>query len=324
MAAGNGFARTVLEIEAKAIASLYPRIQRSLDAALKVLRGCKGRVITTAIGKPGFIAQKLSATLASTGMPSLYLHPAEAAHGDLGRVAKGDVVIALSNSGASRELLLLLPAFEQLKVPVIAVTGDASSPLAKQKTVKVVIDIGPIDEACPIGLVPTASTAAMHAVCDALAMTLAHTRDFSADEYARLHPGGRLGRHALRVHEVMRTGRALPRVREGDALSHVVVVMTNTEGRPGAALVVDAKGKLAGIFTDGDLRRLAEQKRLDFSTPVGRVMGRRPRCVGPSELALAAAALMREVQVDQLPVVDATGKVVGLVDVQDLLAARIA
>ncbi len=322
MARGNGFARTVLEIEAKAIASLYPRIGRSLDAALKVLRGCRGRVVTTAIGKPGFIAQKLSATLASTGIPSLYLHPAEAAHGDLGRVTRGDVVIALSNSGASRELLLLLPAFEQLSVPVIAVTGDAGSALAKHADV--VIDIGPIDEACPIGLVPTASTAAMHAVCDALAMTLAHTRDFSADDYARLHPGGKLGRHALRVHEVMRTGKALPKVREGDPVSHVVVVMTNTEGRPGAALVVDGRGRLAGIFTDGDLRRLAEQKRLDFAAPVGKVMGRRPRCVGPNELALAAAALMREVQVDQLPVVDAAGKLVGLVDVQDLLAARIA
>ena len=317
-----GFARTVLEIEAKAIASLYPRVGRAIESALKLLRGCRGRVVTTAIGKPGFIAQKLSATLASTGIPSLYLHPAEAAHGDLGRVTRGDVVIALSNSGASRELLLLLPAFEALKVPVIAVTGDKTSPLANMS--KVVIDIGPIDEACPIGLVPTASTAAMHAVCDALAMTLAHTRDFSADDYAKLHPGGKLGRHALRVAEVMRTGEALPLVREGDLLSHVVVVMTNTRGRPGAALVVDGKGRLAGIFTDGDLRRLAERKRLDFSTPVRDVMGRRPRCVGPSELALAAAALMREVQVDQLPVVDGAGKAVGLIDVQDLLAARIA
>lgn len=317
-----GFARTVLEIEAKAIASLYPRVGKSIDAALKLLRACRGRVVTTAIGKPGFIAQKLSATLASTGTPSLYLHPAEAAHGDLGRVAKGDVVIALSNSGTSRELLLLLPAFEQLKVPVIAITGDSGSPLARGA--RVVIDIGPIDEACPIGLVPTASTAAMHAICDALAMTLAHGRDFSADEYARLHPGGKLGRHALRVHEVMRTGKALPIVREGDLLSHVVVVMTNTVGRPGAALVVDRRKGLAGIFTDGDLRRLAERKRLDFSVKVSEVMGRRPRCVGPNELALAAAQLMREVQVDQLPVVDAAGKVVGLVDVQDLLAARVA
>lgn len=322
MRGANAFARTVLEIEAKAIASLYPRVSKSLGAALKVLRACKGRVITTAIGKPGFIAQKLSATLASIGMASLYLHPAEAAHGDLGRVARGDVVIALSNSGASRELLLLLPAFEQLGVPVIAITGDGASPLAGEA--RVVIDIGPIDEACPIGLVPTASTAAMHAICDALAMTLAHTRDFSADQYARLHPGGKLGRHALKVHEVMRTGEALPTVREGDLLSHVVVVMTNTKGRPGAALVVDGKHRLAGIFTDGDLRRLAERNTLDFDTKVSDVMGRRPRCVGPNELALAAAALMREVQVDQLPVVDGTGKVVGLIDVQDLLAARIA
>jgi arabinose-5-phosphate isomerase len=316
------FARTVLEIEARAIASLYPRIARPLAQALKLLEQCRGRVVTTAIGKPGFIAQKLSATLASTGLASLYLHPAEAAHGDLGRVAKGDVVVALSNSGTSPEVLLLLPAFQRLKVPVIAVTGDGRSPLAR--SAKVVIDIGPLDEACPIGLVPTASTAAMHAVCDALAMSLAHARDFSPDQYARLHPGGKLGRHALRVHEVMRTGPALPLVRADDSLSHVVVVMTNTQGRPGAALVVDAKGRLAGIFTDGDLRRLAERKRLDFGTKVRDVMGRRPRCVGPNELALAAAATMRDVQVDQLPVVDGAGRAVGLVDVQDLLAARVA
>src|SRR5581483_11365780 len=227
--------------------------------------------------------------------PSLFLHPAEAAHGDLGRVARGDVVVALSNSGASPEVLLLLPAFQRLAVPVIAITGVGRSPLARGA--KVVIDIGPLDEACPIGLVPTASTAAMHAVCDALAMSLAHARDSSPDLYARLHPGGKLGRHALRVHEVMRTGKALPLVREKDALSRVVVVMTNTPGRPGAALVVGARAKLKGIFTDGDLRRLAEKKRIDFDRPVHEVMGRRPRCVGPNELALAAAELMREVQV---------------------------
>ncbi len=189
---------------------------------------------------------------------------------------------------------------------------------------EVVIDIGALDEACPIGLVPTASTAAMHAVCDALAMSLADSRDFTPDDYAKLHPGGKLGRHALRVHEVMRTGKALPLVKERDALSHVVVVMTNTVGRPGAALVVDGKRRLAGIFTDGDLRRLAERKRLDFDAPVRDVMGRRPRCVSPNELALAAASLMRDVQVDQLPVVDGKGRAVGLIDVQDLLAARIA
>ena len=317
----SGFAKTVLDIEAKAIAALYPRVGPSIEAALKVLRRCKGRVVTTAIGKPGFIAQKLSATLASIGIPSLYLHPAEAAHGDLGRVAKGDVVIALSNSGASHELLLLMPTFAHLRVPVIAITGDKASALAQRA--QIIIDIGPIDEACPIGLVPTASTAAMHAVCDALAMTLADAGDFSADKYARLHPGGKLGRHALKVHEVMRTGLALPLVSENATLAEVVVVMTNTRGRPGAALVITSKRRLSGIFTDGDLRRLAEQHKLDFTTPVCEVMGKRPRCIGPKELALAAAAIMRDAQVDQLPVVDSRGNAVGLLDVQDLLAAQI-
>lgn len=315
------WARTVLETEARAISSLKPRLGASFLAALELIHHAKGHVVVTGIGKPGFIAQKLSATLASTGIPSLYLHPAEAAHGDLGRVTRSDVVIALSNSGATEELLRLLVPLKRLGVKVLAITGDPRSALAQ--AADVVLDIGAIDEACPMGLVPTASSAALHAMSDALAMTLAWRREFTESQYAMFHPGGKLGRSVLRVREVMRSGPANPVIRDNARLSAAVVVMTNTPGRPGATNVVDAKGTLVGIFTDGDLRRLAERKRLNLGRLVREVMARHPRCVGPDELVLSAAALMREARVDQLPVVDGEGRAVGLLDVQDLLAARV-
>lgn len=315
------FAREVLEAESRAIGGLVARLGAPFLRAVELCLRCEGQVVVTGMGKPGFIAQKLSATLASTGTPSIYLHPAEAAHGDLGRVSNRDVVLALSNSGATEELLRILPALGRLGAKVVALTGDVQSPLAKVSDV--VLDIGHIDEACPLGLVPTASTAALHALGDALAMTLTRLRAFSSDEYARYHPGGKIGRSVMRVADVMRKGSANPVVRDNAPLHEVVVTMTNTEGRPGAANVVDRHGKLVGIFTDGDLRRLVEQGRTDFSIPVREVMCKRPRCVTPEELVLGAAAKMRELAVDQFPVVDAEGRCVGLLDVQDLLAARL-
>lgn len=315
------FARSVLDAEADAILGLKERVGGSFAEALELLMACPGHVVVTGIGKPSFIAQKLSATLASTGIPSLFLHPAEAVHGDLGRVKKGDVVLALSNSGATEELLRLLPALKRIGAKVIAITGDGDSPLARGA--HVVVDIGHIDEACPMGLVPTASSAALHAISDALAMTLLKYRQFTSEEYALFHPGGKLGRSVMRVYEVMRSGEANPVVRDTASLSEVVVVMTNTPGRPGAANVVDRNGRLVGIFTDGDLRREVERKRFSFDVPVRQVMGKHPRVVQPEELVLSAAAKMREARVDQLPVVDAEGRAVGLLDVQDLLAARL-
>ena len=282
---------------------------------------CRGHVIVTALGKSGFIAQKLSATLASVGVPSIYLHPAEAAHGDLGRVSKGDVVVALSNSGTTPELLLLLTAFKRLAVTLIAVTSKPKSELGR--AADWILDIGELSEASPLGLVPTASSAALHAMTDALAMCVAHQRELTTEQYARLHPGGKLGRSVLKVREVMREGDAHPVVRDTARISEVVVVMTNTRGRPGAANVVNARGVLVGIFTDGDLRRLAERKRLDFTVRVREVMGKNPRFVHPEELVLTAATRMRQAKVDQLPVVDSAGRAVGLLDVQDLLAARL-
>ncbi|MDQ3262132.1 MAG: KpsF/GutQ family sugar-phosphate isomerase [Myxococcota bacterium] len=313
------YARTVLAAEARAVMGLQDRLGDGFLKALDLMAACAGHIVVTGIGKPGFIAQKLSATLASTGVRSIYLHPAEAVHGDLGRVSRGDVVLALSNSGASEEIIRLLPALRRLGAKIIAITGDPGSALAKGADL--VLDIGRIDEACPMGLVPTASTAALHAIGDALTMTLLKRRQFTTAEYALFHPGGKIGRAVMRVYEVMRSGEANPVVSESASLSEVVVVMTNTPGRPGAANVVDASGRLVGIFTDGDLRRLVEQGRTHFDVTVGEVMGRHPRFVLPEELVLGAATRMREARVDQLPVVDAEGRPVGLLDVQDLLAA---
>ncbi|MBJ6759530.1 KpsF/GutQ family sugar-phosphate isomerase [Myxococcaceae bacterium JPH2] len=319
-AATLAYARGVLEAEAHAILGVTERLGPSFLRALKLVRECTGQVVVTGMGKAGLIGQKLSSTLASTGVRSVFLHPAEAVHGDLGRVGRGDVILAMSNSGATEELVRLLPSFKRMGVPVVALTGDAESALARGSDV--VLDIGRIEEACPMGLVPTASTAALHAVGDALAMTLLRSRPFGTDDYALLHPGGKLGRSVLRVFELMRSGPSNPVVRDTARLSETVVVMTNTPGRPGAACVVDADGLLVGIFTDGDLRRLVERGHTDFDVPVRAVMGKRPRCVTPDTLVLAATAQMRELRVDQLPVVDVEGRAVGLLDVQDLLASK--
>jgi arabinose-5-phosphate isomerase len=314
------YARSVLEAEAQAILGLMGRLGDSFLRALELVRDCPGQTVVTGMGKAGLIGQKLSATLASTGIRSVFLHPAEAVHGDLGRVGRGDVILALSNSGASEELVRLLPSFKRLGAPVVAITGDPDSPLARGS--EVVLDIGRIEEACPMGMVPTASTAALHAIGDALAMAVLRARPFGSAEYALLHPGGKIGRSVMRVFELMRSGNANPVVRDSAKLSEAVVVMTNTPGRPGATNVVDRQGRLVGIFTDGDLRRLVERGETNFDRPIREVMGKRPRCVGPEVLALEATKLMREFRVDQLPVVDAEGKAVGLLDVQDLLAAR--
>lgn len=314
------YGRSVLEHEARAIQSVTQRLDAQFLRALDVLRSCNGAIVVTGIGKPGFIAQKLSATLASTGVRSFYLHPAEAVHGDLGRISRDDVVIALSNSGATEELLRLLPALRRIGAKVIALTGDPASALARGSDI--VLDIGRIDEACPMGLVPTASSAALHALGDALAMTLSKVRQFTPSEYAVFHPGGKLGRSVMRVYELMRSGDANPVVRDTAKLSEAIAVMTRTAGRPGATLVVDKHGKMAGIFTDGDLRRLVEKGSQRFDVPVREVMCKRPRFVSPEVLVLEAATIMREAKVDQLPVLDAEGRPVGLLDVQDLLAAR--
>ena len=314
-------AREVIRAEAEAIAQLSGRLNGAFARAVEMVLSCPGRVVVTGMGKPGFIAQKISATLSSTGTPSLYLHPAEALHGDLGRLVAGDLVLALSNSGETDEIVRLLPAIRRLGAPIIAMTSGMRNSLADGADV--VLEIGPVPEACPLGLAPTASTVALLAMGDALAMAVQHRRGFSPEQFASLHPGGALGRQLLRVREVMRSGKRNPVVRWNASLQETAAVMTRTEGRPGAASVVDASGKLVGIFTDGDLRRLVQQGAVDFAQPVAAAMGKNPRTVGPEDLAQDAADMLRNTQVDQLPVVDEHGKPVGLLDVQDLLAARL-
>jgi arabinose-5-phosphate isomerase len=311
--------RTVLAAEAAAIQAV--RLDESFAEAVRWILDCKGRVVVTGMGKPGFVAQKISATLASTGTPSLYVHPAEAAHGDLGRILKDDVVIALSNSGETEELLRLLPSLKKIGARIVAVTKDKVSPLARGADL--VLAIGNVEEACPMGLAPTASTAVLLAVGDALAMTVLAIRPFDREEYALFHPGGKLGRGLMKVREIMRSIEANPVVREDEPLSAAVAVMTETPGRPGAASVVDAAGKLVGIFTDGDLRRLVENGQTDFARPVSSAMGRNPRTVRPDALLVDAARVLRQARIDQVPVVDEDGRPVGLLDVQDLLAAKI-
>jgi arabinose-5-phosphate isomerase len=313
------YGRTVVAAEAAALSQLV--LGESFARAVDLILGCRGRVVVTGMGKPGFVAQKISATLASTGTPSHYLHPAEAAHGDLGRVAREDVVIALSNSGETEEILRLLPALRRIGARVVALTRDHANPLARGADL--VIAIGAIEEACPMGLAPTASTAALLALGDALAMTVLRNRRFDREEYALYHPGGKLGRGLMKVREVMRTGEANPLVKGSAPLSEAVAVMTRTPGRPGACTVIDAAGKLAGVFTDGDLRRLVELGRIDPAAPVRTVMSRNPRTVRPDALVADAARVLRQARIDQVPVVDETGRPVGLLDVQDLLAARV-
>jgi arabinose-5-phosphate isomerase len=315
------YAREVIRAEADAVAQLGGRLNGAFARAVEMVLSCPGRVVVTGMGKPGFIAQKISATFASTGTPSLYLHPAEALHGDLGRLVPGDLVLALSNSGETDEILRLLPSIRRLGAPIVAMTSGPRNSLADQADV--VLEIGPVPEACPLGLAPTASTVALLAMGDALAMAVQHRRGFSPEQFASLHPGGALGRQLLRVRDVMRTGERNPTVRWNTSLRNTAAVMTRTEGRPGAASVVDEHGKLIGIFTDGDLRRLVQRGEVDFARAVSSVMGKSPRTVGPEDLAQTAAEMLRSTQVDQLPVVDADGHPVGLLDVQDLLAARL-
>jgi arabinose-5-phosphate isomerase len=313
------YGRTVLDTEARAISSL--KLDGGFTTAVEWILACKGRVVVTGMGKPGFVAQKISATLASTGTPSLFVHPAEAAHGDLGRIARDDLVLALSNSGETEEILRLLPALRRIGARIIAFTRDHQNPLARGADL--VVPLGPIEEACPLGLAPTASTAALLALGDALAMTVLESRPFDREDFALYHPAGKLGRGLMKVQEVMRQGPANPLVKDSQTLADCVAVMTQTPGRPGAATVVDRRGRLVGVFTDGDLRRLVERQQVDFRARITRVMTRNPRTVRPEALVAEAARVLRAAAIDQVPVVDGAGRPVGLLDVQDLLAAKV-
>lgn len=314
-------AAEVIRLEAETIASLTQHLDQRFEDAVGLILACNGMVIVTGVGKARLVGAKLSATLASTGTPSIALHPTEALHGDLGRIRRDDVVLVLSNSGETDEIKQLLPFVRRNGASVIVMTGNPDSSLAK--LADCVLDIGRVGEACPLGLAPTASTSAMMALGDALAMVVLSERGFSREEFARYHPAGALGRGLMKVHEVMRHGDELPLVPAGTKVVEVILTMSRTPGRPGAALITGADGKLLGIFTDGDLRRLLETgdtSRLE--APVDEFMGRSPKTVPPDALVDEAEGLRREHKIDQVAVVDGDGRPVGLLDVQDLLDTR--
>jgi arabinose-5-phosphate isomerase len=314
-------ARDVLRTESRAIDALVSRLSDAFVAALTLVRDCRGRVVVSGIGKSGHVARKLAATLASTGTPAFFVHPAEANHGDLGMITPDDVVVMLSNSGETDELVMLAPHLKRHGASIVAVTGNERSSLARIADVH--LDAAVDAEACPLGLAPTASTTAAMALGDALALALLDARGFSAEDFARSHPGGALGRRLLtHVADVMRTGDALPTVAPDATLADAVIEMSG-KGM-GMTAVVDAAGGVAGIFTDGDLRRSVERG-TDFR--VARVdahMTREPRRIAPGRLAIDCVELMeRPPKVSQLLVVDATGRLVGALHLHDLFRARV-
>lgn len=307
-------ARRVLEIESLAIRGLIDRLDESLDRAVDLLVDCRGRVVVTGMGKSGIIGQKISATLASTGTPSHFLHPSEAVHGDLGRIVAGDVVLALSNSGETEEIVRLLELIRRIGARVVAMSGAPTSTLARHADVHV--HVGVDAEACPLDLVPTASTTAFLAMGDALAVACYERKGFTAADFARFHPGGRLGRRLTLVSDVMHSGEGLPAVDETAEMRSAVEVMDGR--RLGVVCVVDDRDRLVGILTDGDLRRRALRTDRPLSGAVRDAMIASPVTIRPDALATEALAALEERKITSLPVVDDDRRLLGLVQIHDL------
>ena len=311
-------AREVLDIELEAIRALKPRIKNNFRLSLNLILKAKGRVVVSGMGKTGIIAQKFSATLSSTGTPSLFLHTAEAIHGDLGKVTSDDVVIIISNSGSTEEMKQLLPLLKKIGSKVIALTGNTKSVLAKYSDI--VLDVSVKKEACPLGLAPTASTTATLAMCDALSVCLLELKGFKEKDFAFYHPGGLLGKRLLlKVEDIMRREDDNPVAGEDKKISEVLFKIT--KARAGSASIVNKKGRLTGIFTDGDLRRHLEIDPDLTRRRVKEVMTKNPKTVSPKMLAAEALNILKERKIDELPVVDKNYRPVGLLDVQDLLKA---
>lgn len=313
-------AREVLQIEAAAVQALCARLDDSFLRALDLILTCKGRVIVSGMGKSGHIARKIAATMASTGTPAYFVHPAEASHGDLGMITADDVFIGLSNSGESEELLTIVPVIKRQGAKLISLTGNPDSRLARAADAHLNASVD--KEACPLGLAPTASTTAALALGDALAVALLDAKGFGKEDFARSHPGGSLGRRLLtHVRDIMHTGNAIPSVPFDATLSDAILEISR-KGL-GMTAIVDASNHVQGIYTDGDLRRTLE-KRLDFAaTPVSTVMSRTPRSIGPDALAAEAVKLMDEHKISQMLVVDAENRLVGALNMHDLLRAKV-
>ncbi len=313
-------AREVLRIESEAVAALSARLDENFERAVALLLECRGRVVVTGVGKSGAIGRKLASTLASTGTPALFLHAAEGLHGDLGMVTNGDVLLALSYSGRTDDLTGILPVIKEMGVPIIAMTGNRNSYLAAQADV--ILDISVAKEACPLNLAPTASTTAMLALGDALAVCAMQERGFTSEHFARFHPGGALGRGlTLRVADLMRTGERLATVPENATVREAMAAITAAQS--GAAIVTEETGKLAGYLTDGDVRRLLLRDEEALEKPVRELMMRTPLTLQPQNSALEALRALRERGVDDAPVVDENNAPVGVLDVQELMRAGV-
>ena len=313
-------AHETFEVEARALLGLKGRQGESFGVAVQVMLQCSGRVVVMGMGKSGHVGRKIAATLASTGTPAMFVHPAEASHGDLGMVTAGDVVLAISNSGEVDEIGAILPALKRLGVKLIAMTGRVESTLAQHADI--VLNSAVDEEACPLNLAPTASTTAQMALGDALAVALLDARGFREEDFARSHPGGALGRKLLtHVRDLMRTGDALPTVSAETGFTDMMREM-GSKGL-GAAAVIDAQGYVLGIFTDGDLRRCIEQGSDLRGLKAGEVMHKRPRSVRPDALAVDAADLMEEARITLVLVVDEDNKLVGALNSNDLMRAKV-
>jgi arabinose-5-phosphate isomerase len=314
----RAIAKKVLRIESDAIASLISRIDANFEKVVKLIYRVEGRIIVTGMGKPGFIAQKISATLSSTGTPSLYLHPAEALHGDLGRVTKKDLILALSNSGETEEIIKFLPIVKKIGAKLVSMTGNPHSTLARFSDYTINTSVK--REACPLGLAPTTSTTVMLALGDALAVALLDKKGFKEKDFAFYHPGGILGKRLLlTVEDIMRKGHDNPIVKESAKVKQVL--LTITKSRAGSASVVDGRGRLVGIFTDGDLRRHLETNPRLIECEVKYAMTKNPAVITKERLAAEAFDILRSKRIDELPVVDDRKRPIGLLDVQDILKA---
>ena len=316
-------ARQVIETEAAAVRAMVGALNEDFQRAVNLIVDCPASVLTTGVGKAGHVARKISATLSSTGTPSHFLSPADSVHGDLGAVRQGDVVLIFSASGESDEVLRLLSLVKKLNHPVIAITASRNNSLGR--FADCVLAMGKIDEACPLGLAPSASTTAMLALGDALALTVMKLRKFTAEDFAVFHPAGQIGRKLIKVKEAMtfRAGENLPTASDRLTVGEVLQAVSRIKRRSGAVILIDADGKLSGIFTDGDLRRLiTADSGSALSRPIAELMTHNPKRISAEDLASEAMALMRSGRFDELPVVDENDRPVGLIDVQDLVVLK--
>lgn len=311
-------AKKLILTEAEAIRGLAKKLDKNFLKAVDMIVKCQGRLIVSGMGKTGIIGRKIAATLSSTGTPSVFMHSAEAVHGDLGQVTKNDVVIVISTSGQTEETVRLAPLLKKIGAATIAMTGNPKSALAK--SCDVVLDVGVQSEGCPLGVAPMASTTATLVMGDALASCLIVRKKFRKEDFAFYHPGGALGRQLyLKVEDIMRGGKNYPRVKQETAVKDVLVAITRA--RCGSACVIDSAGRLVGILTDGDIRRHFGHQDILLSQKVNEVMTRTPTTIQQSKLAVEAFHLLKEKKIDELPVVDDQGRSVGLLDIQDLLKA---